>query len=143
MAVLNGTTRNPSIARDPLAQMEVKQSGESPEIEELNEHISNWKAFQKTREYSVVSNLAEPYITRLEENLAKGVIELKASYPTLTIEEIEGVRAEWRGELRWWKMMMFGVGIMKRRLNELEDHMKDKEADKKDGDIPDNVKKYT
>lgn len=140
MTTLAGSTLNPNIVVDKLSQLDMKSEG-SPEIEELQERLAEWKAFQRTREYTIVSNLAEPYITRIRSDLSKSVIELHGSMPTLSVDEINELRAEWRGELRWWEMMVHGIGIMERRLSELEaDEKKDEERPR---ETPKAVRKYT
>ena len=144
MPTLNGTGVNPGIVKDKLGQAQVEDRGKADEITELSDRLTFWRAYQKTDAHKVVTDLADPYMIHLRENIEKSITELRLSYPQLLNEDLVELRAEWRGELRWWKMIMLGPDLMERRLKELEEFEEKKtEEGSKEKALPHQIEKYT
>ena len=145
MGTLNGTNMSPAIVEDKLGQREIFRNGEQEEIAELTDRLQDWSAFKKTNVHATVRDLSGPYMTRLRANLSKGIIELKQSYPGLLQEDLEELRAEWRGELRTWEALVYGPQVMERRLKELEEYRSqiEKKRNGETEDLPSSVKKFT
>lgn len=119
MGTLAGTERDPRRINSPIDRVAVYDSGRADHIEVLEDQLAVWKAFEGTKSGQVVKSLAEPKIQSFVARLAIKTEDLRRKHPTLSPQELELLRAEWRGALFEWQLILYGADTLQKELNTL------------------------
>lgn len=114
MSILKGTNRNP-IVSDILEEGGVLKSLDKPTREAIGAmeaRKTDWDAFKGTREGSICSKLAKPYIEAID--LTLNTPSLVNSYPSVDAYHLH--MADLRGQRRVWETIMKYPGVLENRL---------------------------
>jgi len=140
---------------DPHAKYDVfSRSGTfTSEIDEVRDSVSktlsDWRMFQRTDVGRKCVRLAQPMIDHLNNILSMSTDTLRRYFNDRFLvnaskEELDEYRAEARGELRVWTLILRRPEELERRLKELEDQEKlEEDASKSEEPVPEEVSKFT
>ena len=141
--ILDSSLRDPTLVHSPLDRAEAYKDDDGAFAEAVADELAKWNQFEHTRDYALISQLADPHILQLQRRLESDPQELVRIYPDLPSDLIQKALDEVRGELRVWKLLKYGRGELERRLVEYqENRTKEKARQEERGDLPESAKKY-
>lgn len=119
MPVLRGSQINPSLLDSPLDQVETGEKFSRKQKRVLEEMLHKWREFESTEMGQMCAELADPMIAK-----CRYFLSLSAADVGYSIDVLNEMRAECRGELRVWETIKRDPDKLKRLLQEMEENTK-------------------